>query len=560
MNTTRANLAREANEKAAEIRDAQGYDPRSPLCIYELCDRLGVKVRFVDDISMEGFYRASGAPAIILSSLRPLARRAFTAAHELGHHLFGHGSTIDELKDEAAGGTFDPDEFLVECFAGYLLMPPLGVKRAFASRGLEPATATPEDVYRVACSFGVGYTTLADHLAYALKLITPARAEALGRVKLPQIREHLTGISSKEHLVIADRHHAGPTLDAEVGNLVLLPAGTKADSDQIECVSDVASGTLFRALRPGLVRASVPGSDWALIVRVSRAQYAGLAKYRHLEEIRCYQNYAYMVLQSGVVAYDLTNPASPALQQIGCCPSYAISFLDNTPNQNSLSPSDFEIVGDLMYVGTMSGGRFSASAYQKAIVALWEVNPWVAVRAVLNGEVKGISISFPVTERFYRELASGKGVSYACPPDQIEPCRSQWIVVEGLATTAFEHSRRRRPGPSLVMAMMCQQAYLSDLPGCPQQVPLHLLSFAGTPVGKARLERFGYLPTGNKMGDFDIVFLERIIHLEGTGMADAQLIGVWLGMQKTLRRLYPRPGRCGDEVLVPARSSPAVTS
>lgn len=284
MNTARANLAREANEKAAEVRDAQGYDPRSPICVYELCDRLGLKVRFVDDVSMEGFYRASGSPTIILSSLRPLSRRAFTAAHELGHHIFGHKSTIDELKEEAASGVFVPEEFLVDCFAGYLLMPPLGIKRAFASRSIDPATAGPEDFYRVACSFGVGYTTLADHLAHSLKLITPARAEALAKVKLPQIREQLTGISSKEHLVIADQQHAAPTIDAEVGNLVLLPTGARSDSDQIEPVSNVATGSLFRALRPGLARTTVPGTNWAVIVRVSRAQYAGLAKYRHLEE------------------------------------------------------------------------------------------------------------------------------------------------------------------------------------------------------------------------------------------------------------------------------------
>jgi Zn-dependent peptidase ImmA (M78 family) len=284
LSATRTNLAREANEKAAEIRDEKGYDPRTPLCIYELCDRLGLKVRFVDDVSMEGFYRASGSPTILLSSLRPLSRRAFTAAHELGHHVFGHKSTIDELKEEAESGVFIPEEFLVDCFAGYLLMPPLGIKRALASRGLDAATASPEDVYRVACSFGVGYTTLADHLAYALKLIPAARAETLRKIKLPQIRERLTGISLKEHLIIADQWHAAPTIDAEVGNLVLLPTGARSDTDQIEPVSDVASGSLFRALRPGLARTTVPGTDWAVIVRVCRAQYAGLAKYRHLEE------------------------------------------------------------------------------------------------------------------------------------------------------------------------------------------------------------------------------------------------------------------------------------
>lgn len=284
MTTTRIDLARQANERAAEVRDERGYDFRSPLCIYELCDRMGVKVLFCDNVSMEGCYKALGKPTILLSSLRPLARRAFTAAHELGHHAFGHSSTIDELQEDVESGVFVPEEFLANAFAGFLLMPPIAVKRAFASRRLDPKTVSSEDMYRVSCSLGVGYETLIGHLAYSLKLITPQRAESLAKAKLPQIRERLTGAKSKDHLVIADLQHASPTLDCEVGNVVLLPSGAQADSDQIEPVGDVATGRMFRALRPGLARVSIPGTAWAVIVRVSRYQYAGLAKYRHLEE------------------------------------------------------------------------------------------------------------------------------------------------------------------------------------------------------------------------------------------------------------------------------------
>ena len=278
------NLAREGLEKSVEVREEFGYDFRSPLCIYELCERMGVKVRMVDDVSMEGVYVALGKPTILLSALRPLPRRAFTCAHELGHHVFNHGTTIDELRDGAATNAFDPDEFLVDSFAGFLLMPSLGVKRAFVQRSLDPKTATPEQVYVVSSSFGVGYETLIGHLTHALRLISPARAESLAKVKLRQIRERLICTSTNEPLVIADRHHAIGTLDAEVGALVLLPPGTLADADQIEHLSDSPSGSLFRATRPGLARASIPGTEWGVFVRVSRAQYAGLARYRHLEE------------------------------------------------------------------------------------------------------------------------------------------------------------------------------------------------------------------------------------------------------------------------------------
>lgn len=284
MTSTRTNLARQALEKSLEVREEHGYDFRSPLCVYELCDRARVNVRFVDDVSMEGVYAALAKPTILISSLRPLARRSFTCAHELGHHVFGHGSTIDELKQDADEAAFQPNEFLANAFAGFLLMPAQGVKRAFASRGWEPTTATAPQMYRVACSFGVGYETLLGHLQYSLKYIAPDRADTLRKAKLPHIRESLLGFSAPDALVIADRRHAMGTLDAEAGNLVLVPTGARTESDQIELVCDTAEGTVYRALRPGLARVTLPGESWAIVVRVSRFQYAGLARYRHLEE------------------------------------------------------------------------------------------------------------------------------------------------------------------------------------------------------------------------------------------------------------------------------------
>ena len=281
---TRTQLAEQALEKSLEVREAYGYDFRSPLCVYELADRAGVKVQFVDDVSMEGVYAALTRPTVLLSSLRPLARRAFTCAHELGHYVFGHGSTIDELRDNVESGTFSPNEFLADTFAGFILMPAQGVKRAFSTRGLAATTATPEHIYTVASSFGVGYETIIGHLEHSLRYIKTPRANILRKSKLPQIRERILGFKTKEHLVIADRHHALGTLDAEVGMLVLLPQGTTMDSDCIEPFKDTPNGTAFRAMCPGLARVYLSSGNWGIVVRVSRKEYAGLAKYRHLEE------------------------------------------------------------------------------------------------------------------------------------------------------------------------------------------------------------------------------------------------------------------------------------
>jgi len=42
---------------------------------------------------MEGMYYRGDPARIVIGARRPLSRRNFTCGHELGHHIFGHGST-----------------------------------------------------------------------------------------------------------------------------------------------------------------------------------------------------------------------------------------------------------------------------------------------------------------------------------------------------------------------------------------------------------------------------------------------------------------------------------
>jgi IrrE N-terminal-like domain len=272
-----------ALQKSIDVRNNAKLDLRAPLDVYTLCERLRIKVRFVG-ISMEGMYKRGSPPNILISALRPQPRRAFTCAHELGHHVFGHGSTIDELVDESAKAPFLPDEFLVQAFAGFLLMPPLGVRRAFTQRGWAAADATPAQLYVVACSFGVGFTTMVSHLAYSLDMLDRSRVPELLRIPLARVRRDLLGTASSNPLIVVDDHWALPTVDAEVGTQIILPPGVMADGDLVASRADTAMGGLYEAVRPGIMRATKPASDWAVFVRVSRHQYKGLSQYRHLED------------------------------------------------------------------------------------------------------------------------------------------------------------------------------------------------------------------------------------------------------------------------------------
>lgn len=281
-------LATEAMHAAASTRAKANLDQASPICIYGLCETLGITVRF-NNINMEGMYQRGLPPRIHLSARRPLARRAYNCAHELGHHVFGHGSSIDELREDTKAQPWeDPKEFLADTFAGFVLMPIIGLRRAFSVRGWTAEAVTPAQIFTIACEFGVGYATLLTHLSSAVNMLSRARAAGLQRVTPKALRMDILSALSAEPLIVVDRHRAGPTLDAEVTTQLLLPPGTEVTGGGLVFERELPAGRLFRAEKAGIFQASV--SDWAVFVRVAPIQktepygYIGLAQYRHLEE------------------------------------------------------------------------------------------------------------------------------------------------------------------------------------------------------------------------------------------------------------------------------------
>lgn len=276
--------AREALDKSLEVREEVGIPFGEPLNIYDLCDSLSprVRVRFAP-YSMEGCYCGGDRPLIEVSALRPIGRRAFSTAHELGHHILGHaGMRLDERLAFGRGGSIDPDESAANAFAGFLLMPKIGVRKAFNIRGWSISDPQPEEVFVVACHFGVGYETLVSHLAYGLKAISETQAEQLEKIGLPKIRRKILGAVECDRLWVADKSYAMTTLDTEVGTTLLLPHGCSVEFDNLINVGDIPAGRVFTATAPGITRAEAP-DGWAVLIRVARYQYSGWSQNRHLE-------------------------------------------------------------------------------------------------------------------------------------------------------------------------------------------------------------------------------------------------------------------------------------
>jgi hypothetical protein len=274
----RNGLARKAVTAAMRLRGRHGRAADQPICPMDLARDDGVDVRLVSIKSLDGMYTPD-VPTIVLGSLRPRGRRAYTCAHELGHHVFGHGLRVDELLEEPSEAEFKDDtEYVADRFAAALLMPKLAVLHAFAVRHWDVATCDPARAFTIAGVLGVGYTTLVGYLEGTLRAISATAAHRLRKTSPKAIRSNILGNEAVEGLLIIDEFWSGRPVDAEVGDLLVVPPGTDISNDTVERARD----HVYRATAPGV--ASLRRGSWQAELRVMRAGYTGLAEYRHLEE------------------------------------------------------------------------------------------------------------------------------------------------------------------------------------------------------------------------------------------------------------------------------------
>lgn len=281
-------LAQAAIKKSLELRMKLGVGLKQPICIYDICETMGISVWFTDIPSMEGFYlpEAQPRPTIVISSLRPSGRRAITCGHELGHHSFGHGEQWDELiETRNETRPYDPHEYQADLFAASLHMPKLAVCHAIYERQIDLQRCGPGPIYALSNWFGVGYATLIVHMRSTLDLLSNYRATDLLRFKPRDIRAELRGAPCPENLIVLDQHWSERPIDLQVGDLLLAPPATTYEGNAIGLVEVTPNQTLIKAQRPGIGRISNFQIGLPVFVRVSRKHYVGRAPYRFDEEV-----------------------------------------------------------------------------------------------------------------------------------------------------------------------------------------------------------------------------------------------------------------------------------
>ncbi len=274
-------LATRAALEAARVRARFGVGPADALCPFDLADRIGLTVRLLALPSLEGMYASEPQATILVSSERPPGRRRYTCGHEIGHHVFSHGTGLDELFDDQAQ-SWSPKEFVAHRFAAGVLMPKLAVEAAFARRSWSASAASAQEVYIVAQDLGVGYATLIGHLERTIGCLSSSRATALRKSKLRQLRTQLARFEISHDLVLADRHWGSRPLDLEVGDVALLLSSAALDGECANYRSRPVPHILATA--PGTGTIALSGRPSPIELRVSRRGFTGLARYRHLED------------------------------------------------------------------------------------------------------------------------------------------------------------------------------------------------------------------------------------------------------------------------------------
>jgi len=284
MNNGTPDDARRALKAAFSLRVKSGYALDRPCDVYDLISQQGITLQFIDVPSLEGMYlEEPEVTRICVCSQRPSGRQRYTAAHELGHRVFGHGTQLDPSVELRENGTASPlEERLADIFAQSVLMPPSAVNQGFRLRGYDPASPSPDQVYIVSVWLGVGFTTLVQQMRLTLGLISYSRYKSLLRTDVKKVREAIIGQRTNNELWPLDGHWKGSDVHMQVGDFI---TGVDTQNTQgfLKLVGSTGSQKVYTTIRVGDYPVTLRDSG-KVRLKVSRRAFTGFYEFRYLEE------------------------------------------------------------------------------------------------------------------------------------------------------------------------------------------------------------------------------------------------------------------------------------
>lgn len=279
----RETLIETALYAALRERRHLGENRYNPFCIYDFVEKRGVEIKYVELSSLEAIYSKEPGPLILLSSLRPHGRQYFNCAHEYGHHVFEHGMKVDELVKFQKSNGYDPKEFLVDTFAGFLLMPKTTVQQAFQKRDQTITSAKPIEYFKIASNLGVGYQTLLFHLHKSLRQLNKTGFDRLKKKTVKSIKKELLGQDFPGEVIFVDQNWEGRPIDIQIDDLLVIEGEHQILGDLIEKIAVINNRVVYKGSKTGIGKLLIEDSD-ASFLRVSRNKYTGFNKYKHLSE------------------------------------------------------------------------------------------------------------------------------------------------------------------------------------------------------------------------------------------------------------------------------------
>ena len=271
--------ALQVTAKALKTRKSfLGVDPHVPICPYALCEAMGFELRFIKIPSFEGMYVAD-QNLVLISAERPEGRKRFTCAHEIGHHVLGHGTVIDEIVES---GSDKGEELEADLFASTLLMPSSAVTRAISRIGTEARNITPDNAYVLSKYFGVSYLAFVRHIFSNLRLTPYNQYQSLRNSKLPQIRHSICGFETKNQVFSIGAWWEEKALELEVGDIILSSMPLDVDGPQLIEQIDAEGKHAYSAITPGITR--ICNEGWSCFTKVSRHKFQGLYQFKYEEE------------------------------------------------------------------------------------------------------------------------------------------------------------------------------------------------------------------------------------------------------------------------------------
>lgn len=290
---------RVAQVAAVHAQEELGVRRDGYVDVFAAIRRADVPVMFREMSDHFGTYisPATSGPGILLNSGLAMPTIRHTAAHELGHHQFGHGDSFDRqlsFWDSQAPGIWTGPEMSAEAFAAWFLMPRPAVLRGLRLLGVDrPRSA--EHAYRLATLLGVSFRGICRHLvnldlvsaSLAAGWVKAGRARVRARLAGPYAKTapgevHVLDTSTPEtvaHVADGDLLIATPAVDAELVAICHDVAGLESVrvdesvEEQLDLLDEVrvacwrVTSEFVLPVRLGTNGSMLDAGDWSVVVK-----------------------------------------------------------------------------------------------------------------------------------------------------------------------------------------------------------------------------------------------------------------------------------------------------